>query len=95
MGSSDALGFGNNKVWTSAASAPDDPTLRPVVHLIPSFELDRDTPRILLQHRMNRRFSVISAVHPTPVYKLDRDAPSGWPSTPDKPTVHQMIASVY
>jgi hypothetical protein len=89
IGSSNVLGFRNSKDQASTASAPDEPTVRVAVHLMPSFKSSRDTPRILLQHRMNWWFSVYPAVHPTLVFKLDRDAPSGWPSTPDKSTVSE------
>jgi hypothetical protein len=94
-GSSDALGFGNGKVCTSVASAPDDLTLRSAVHLTPTFKSYRDEPRFLLQHRMNWRFSRSPAVHLTPLFKSYNDTPSGWPSAPDKPTMRQIIASVH
>jgi hypothetical protein len=93
-GSSDDLGFHNSKVRVSTASAPDEPAVRPAVHLMPSFKLSRDTPMITLQHRMNRRFSGSSAVHPTPVFNLDKDTLSGSASAPDKPMVRRSITSV-
>jgi hypothetical protein len=47
------------RVWLQygsrlCASAPDDPTPWPLVHSIVAFKSNRDTPRQLLQHRMNR-----------------------------------------
>jgi hypothetical protein len=95
IGSSDALGFGNSKVWTSVASSPNDLTPRSVVHLTPSFKLCRDAPRFLLQHQMNRRFSKTPAVHPTSVFEVYSDTPSGWPSAPDKLMVRRIIVSVH
>jgi hypothetical protein len=94
-GSSDALGFGNSTDWTSTASTPDDPTVRPAVHLTPSFKSYRDAPRILLHHQMNQRFKSASAVHPTPLFELHSTTPSGCYSAPDRPTVRRNIALVH
>jgi hypothetical protein len=88
IGSSGDLGFGNSKDWSSVASALDDLTPWPAVHLTPSFKLDRETPRIWIQHRMIRRFMNISAVHPTPVFELHSTAPSGCSSAADS-TAHR------
>jgi hypothetical protein len=87
IGSSDALGFGNSKDWTSVASAPDDLTPTSAVHPTPSFKSYKDALRSLLQHQMNRRFKYSTTVHPTPVNELYNDTPSGWPSAPDRPTM--------
>jgi hypothetical protein len=95
IGSSDALGFGNSKVWTSVASTPNDLTLKSVVHPTPSFKSCKDAPRFLLQHQMNWRFSKTPADHPTSVFEVYSDAPSGWPSAPDKLMRHQIIVSVH
>jgi hypothetical protein len=95
IGSFGDLGFGNSKGWSSVDSAPDDPTPWPAVHLTPSFKLDRDTPRIFLQHQMNRRFMDTSAVHPTHVFELLITTPSGCSLASDRPTVRRCIASVH
>jgi hypothetical protein len=90
-GSSDALGFGNSKGQSSTSSATDDPTLWPAVYPTLAFKSYRDTPKHLLQHRMNRRFRSNPAVHPTPAFKLHSTAPSGCSSAPDDPTGHRCI----
>jgi hypothetical protein len=49
----------------------------------------------LLQHRMNRRLEVNSAVNPTPLLELHSTAPSGCSSAPDDPTRRRCIALVH
>jgi hypothetical protein len=93
--SSGALGFSNSKVWSSNASAPDDLTPWPAVHLTPSFKSYRDVPSFPLQHRMNRRLWRSSAVHPTPLFGVHSTAPSGSYSAPGRLTARQMIESVH
>jgi hypothetical protein len=75
--SSDALRFGNSKGQGSASSAPDDPTPWPAVYPTLAFKSYRDTPRFLLQHRMNRCLRNNPAVHPTPTFKLHSSAHTG------------------
>jgi hypothetical protein len=94
-GSSDALGFGNNKGQSSASSAPDDPTLWPAVYPTLAFKSYKDVPKYFLQHRMNRRFKFNSAVHLTPLFGLHNTAPSGCSSAPDGLTGCRCIASVH
>jgi hypothetical protein len=45
-----------SRVW---AQASDDPTPGPSVHPTVAFKFNRDAPRLLLQHRMNRRLDGI------------------------------------
>jgi hypothetical protein len=94
-GSSDALGFGNSKGQSSAASAPDDPTLWLAVYPTLAFKSYRDAPRFLLQHRMNRHLRHNPAVHPTPTFKLHSTAQTGCSSAPDDPTGRRCIALVH
>jgi hypothetical protein len=94
ISSSSHLGFGNSKDWSSVSLALDDPTSWPAVQLTPSIKLDRDTPRILLQHQMNRRFMDTLVVHPTLVIELHSTAPSGCSSAPDRLMVRRCIVSV-
>jgi hypothetical protein len=84
IGSSGDLGFGS-KVQSSASSASDDPMLWPAVYTTPTFKSDRDAPKDLLQHRMNRRFKFNSVVHPMPLFGLHSTAPSGCSSALDGP----------
>jgi hypothetical protein len=94
-GSSDALGFGNNKGQSSASLAQDDPTLWPAVYPTLAFKSYRDAPRLFLQHRMNRRLRNNPAVHPVPTFKLHSTAQSECSSAPDGPTGRRCIASVH
>jgi hypothetical protein len=89
--SSDTLGFGNSKGQSLASSAPDDPTLWPAVYPTLTFKSYRDTPKLLLQHRMNQRFRNQQAVHLTPMFKLHSTAQSECSSTLDGPTGHRCI----
>jgi hypothetical protein len=95
IGSSGDLGFGNSKGQSFASSALDDPMLWPAVYPTLAFKSDRDAPKVLLQHRMNRRLIVNSAVHPTLVFELHSTAPSGRSSAPDGPTGRRCNASVH
>jgi hypothetical protein len=52
-------------------------------------------PKLLLQHRMNRRLRYNPVVHPTPTFKLHSTTPSGCSSAPDGPTGRRCIASVH
>jgi hypothetical protein len=90
-GSSDALGFGNSKGQRSASSVPDDPTLWPAVYPTLAFKTYRDTPKLLLQHRMNRRLRNNPAVHLTPTFKLHSTAQTGCSSAPDGLTGRRCI----
>jgi hypothetical protein len=52
------------RVWLQfwsrlCTKASDDPTPWPLVHLMVAFKFNRDAPRLLLQHRMNRRLDCI------------------------------------
>jgi hypothetical protein len=91
IGSSSDLGFGNSKGQRSASSAPDDLTLWPVVYPTLAFKSDRDAPKVLLQHRMNRHLKDNSSVHPTPLFGLHSTTPSGCSWTPDGPTDRRCI----
>jgi hypothetical protein len=95
IGSSDALGFGNNKGQGTAPSAPDDLMPWPTVHPTVAFKTYRDAPKLLLQHRMNRRLDVNSAVHPTSIFETYSAAPSEKASAPDDPRGRRCIALVY
>jgi hypothetical protein len=94
-GSSDALGFGNNKDQGSASSAQDDPMPWPAVHPTVAFKTYRDAPKLLLQHRMNWRLEVNSVVHLTPVFETYSTGPSGCSSAPDDPMGRRCITSVH
>jgi hypothetical protein len=88
-GSSDALGFAYSTSRGQTASAPDELMVRVAVHLTPAFKLDRDAPRDLLQHWMNRCYREYLVVHPTLVFESYSTALSEGASTPDKPTWHR------
>jgi hypothetical protein len=90
-GSSDALGFANSKGQSSASSAPDDPTLWPVVYPTLAFKSYRDAPKELLPHRMNWHFRFNSVVHPTLVFELHSTALSGCSSALDGPAGPRCI----
>jgi hypothetical protein len=94
-GSSDALGFGNSTDWVSTASAPDDLTVDSMVHPTLIFKSYKDAPKELLQHHMNWRFRINSAVHLTLVFELHSTAPGGCSSAPDGLMGRRCNASVY
>jgi hypothetical protein len=66
-----------------------------MIHLAVAFKAYRDAPKLLLQHRMDRRLDVDSAVHPTVIFETYSTTPSEKSSAPDGPTGRQCIASVH
>jgi hypothetical protein len=66
-----------------------------VVYPTFAFKTYRDAPKLLLQHRMNRRLRNNPAVHLTPTFKLHNTVQTGCSSAPDGPTGRRCIASVH
>jgi hypothetical protein len=60
-----------------------------------AFKTYKDVPKLLLQHRMDRRLDVDSAVHPTVIFETYNTAPSEKSSAPDGPMGRRCIVSVH
>jgi hypothetical protein len=88
------------RVWLQfcsrvCAQASDDPTPWPSVRLTVAFKFNRDAPKLLLQHRMNRRLDGSLSGSSDGVFQIIQYRPSVVPSAPDDPTGRRCIASVH
>jgi hypothetical protein len=88
------------RVWLQfwsrvCAQALDDPMPWPSVHPTVAFKFNRDAPKLMLQHRMNRRLEGIHSGSSDGVSQIIQYRPSVVPSAPDDPTGRRCIASVH